>query len=534
VLIYRAMFEVADPTFAASDAPTRFESWLANKLRNEHDPAGGELATNGVRFDWSAIADSDADLSAFRGHLYEDRGAEQVRTTFTAATPADGAPLVWTDVERWTADQFSQGWIPYAPRLVTTILQNYDCSDSGIGLRAAVEVINRDDVDDLLRRLFDPARTVPIVVVSPTKWERDNDITPAFARATELYRRLAGVALVVTLGQGATSALSRAMVDAISSSYDVHSGAVRTYLPGLGSPGDYPRRHRLVPFHRLEGRPPETAARLISLPLVQASCLQQPPAVWQEATPKLKAFVSGAETGKDMEELVNLAEQERDAALADAAESNARRAEDRETTDELLASLDTLQRRISYLETELSKQDPTALYRQPNEEIFEPEWCEEVAQHIGDLPDLAVSGDIATAAGELDVHADSASWARKSWRALRALNAYAEDKLAGKASGWDFKLWCAQSGNVAVIPGSWVAMHETATTDNNPKFRRLRTLPVDKRISASGTVYMPAHIKIEQGGTPCPRIHFHDDLDGATAKIHIGWFGDHLDSGAKS
>lgn len=38
---------------------------------------------------------------------------------------------------------------------------------------------------------------------------------------------------------------------------------------------------------------------------------------------------------------------------------------------------------------------------------------------------------------------------------------------------------------------------------------------------------MPAHIKLEKGGSPSPRIHFHDDTDGATGEIHVGWFGPH-------
>jgi hypothetical protein len=45
---------------------------------------------------------------------------------------------------------------------------------------------------------------------------------------------------------------------------------------------------------------------------------------------------------------------------------------------------------------------------------------------------------------------------------------------------------------------------------------------------------MEEHIKIEPGGTPCPRIYYYDDTRGVTKKIHVGWFGDHLDSRAKS
>ncbi len=504
MLIYRSMLEVADTELATSGAPEYFGAWLASKLRRDHDPAGGELGRDGTRYEWSAVTDTDDDASAFRGHLYEDRGNEQVRLTFSAASPANGAAVAWIDVERWTTDHFSPGWIPYAPALVSTVLDRAECAIAGTAMPPAVEVVGRGDVDDLLRRLFDPSRTVPIVVVSPTKSERDNDVAPTLARADELQRRLAGVAIVATLGPGATSALSLAMHDAVGVSFDVHSGAVRTYLPGLGLPGDQPRRHRVVPFHRLEGRPPETAARLISLPLVQAACLRPPPPSWRETTGQLSAFVTTPGADADLDELLAVAEKERDEALAEVADALARRAEERETNDELLASQDLMERRIAYLEGELAKQDPGALYGHADEDIFEPEWCEEVAQHIPDLSQLATASDLAAPAGDLDVHADNASWARKAWRALRALQAYAEDKLAGKAEGWDFKLWCEHSGSAAAIPASWVAMHESDSTDNNARFRRLRTLPVDSRVDASGSVYMPATSRSRRAAPPAP------------------------------
>ncbi|GAA1636990.1 hypothetical protein [Actinoplanes couchii] len=41
-------------------------------------------------------------------------------------------------------------------------------------------------------------------------------------------------------------------------------------------------------------------------------------------------------------------------------------------------------------------------------------------------------------------------------------------------------------------------------------------------------LHRPAHLKIQQGGSPCPRIHFHDDSGGTTGRIHVGYVGDHL------
>ena len=84
------------------------------------------------------------------------------------------------------------------------------------------------------------------------------------------------------------------------------------------------------------------------------------------------------------------------------------------------------------------------------------------------------------------------------------------------------------------VPKSWIGRHESQLTKSRARFRDLRTLPVAVEVDASGKVLMEEHVKIEQGGRPAPRIHFFDDTGGASGKVHIGWFGDHLDSPAKS
>jgi len=67
----------------------------------------------------------------------------------------------------------------------------------------------------------------------------------------------------------------------------------------------------------------------------------------------------------------------------------------------------------------------------------------------------------------------------------------------------------------------------------NPRFVDLRALPVAKEVDPSGEILMLPHIRIEQGGSPAPRIRFHDDTAGKTGKIHVGWLGAHFDSSAK-
>jgi hypothetical protein len=532
-LIYRSLVQVADEDFLERTRGL-FDAWASKKVGTMVTCAEeGAVEHKGVAYEFGSTADADAETAGLRARLYEDRGEEQVRLTVTALS-ADGQRWLWTDVERWTEAAYDPSWIPYAPRLVVDVLKTLDAHAAGVRLPSGVETFGRDAVDDLVDKLFDEDRSVPVVVVSPTREEREDDIRPCLARADELQRRLTGVALIATLAPGATGTLSKALTDRLGPDWDVHSGAVRTYLPGLGAEGDARRRHRFVPYRRLAGRPPDTAARLIAVPLVQASCLQPPPTIWRDRVRRLPAF-AGATADADLDELLGEAEAERDLAIAAQEVAELRLAEDRETVDEVMGQLERLTRRVAYLESELEKTNAAALHTQPAEGPFDPDFCEEVAEHAAEtLPLVGIGDGVLAAAANLDVHTDCGSWARKAWRCLQALQAYAETKAAGDAQGWDFKRFCEQSGHPAVIPASWVAPGESKTTDTNKTFRALRTLPVPADIDDSGALYMPAHIRVEKGGTPCPRIHFHDDTDGTTGKIHVGWFGDHLDSRAKS
>ncbi len=136
-----------------------------------------------------------------------------------------------------------------------------------------------------------------------------------------------------------------------------------------------------------------------------------------------------------------------------------------------------------------------------------------------------------THADDLDTHV-SASWAKRAWRAFKAMDVYATAKANGGFEG-NFRDYC-DAGGPDAIPVTWIALSESESTDNNDRFRQLRTLPLDEAACGDKKTYMPAHIKIEQGGYPAPRIHFYDDTGGPTGKVHIGYFGVHLDNKSKN
>ena len=142
--------------------------------------------------------------------------------------------------------------------------------------------------------------------------------------------------------------------------------------------------------------------------------------------------------------------------------------------------------------------------------------------------DRLVIGSTKDAAAGLDVHGKAELWAIKLWPALVALNAYAHSRRSGEWSN-SFLAWCQEppSGKPAV-PATWIALKESETTNTMPKLRDARTFPVPQAVDGSRRIYMPAHVKVQQGGTPCPRVHFHDDAGGVTGKIYVGYIGDHL------
>ena len=134
------------------------------------------------------------------------------------------------------------------------------------------------------------------------------------------------------------------------------------------------------------------------------------------------------------------------------------------------------------------------------------------------IPDSAIE-----TIGEIDAAEEHQAWGRSTWRALRALDAYARD--AGTAAG--FWSWCA-SGHQHAWPATTkkLALNDSDTAMQT--FGDDRRFGVDPRVDPSGEIVMEAHCKIaEGGGSLSPRVYFHDDTKGATGLIHVGFIGPH-------
>jgi hypothetical protein len=352
---------------------------------------------------------------------------------------------------------------------------------------------------------------------------------PVLERASELNRRLIGIAPVVVLGPGAVSAFSRGMHAELGKEFDVFGGSVRTYLPGI-TPTDSPRRHRFIPFHRIRGRPPRVTADIVAAAIQRGACAQSPPPLWRE---RLRPLLEppGASDDDIEAELLHLEEErEQERALRTRAEETLE--SERETAAGTERENDDLRRRVTWLERRFQELGTPVEATPAEDNLFDPDFCGDVPPEVAaSLPGIVFPETQWTYADDLDTHV-SASWAKRAWRAFRAMDAYATAKRERTFDG-NFRDYCDE-GRPDAVPVTWIALSESESTDNNDRFRQLRTLPLDETVCGDDRLYMPAHIKIEQGGYPAPRIHFHDDTGGPTGKVHVGYFGIHLDNKSKN
>jgi hypothetical protein len=512
--------------------------------------------------------------------LFQDENSEEQLFEFDPAADWPTTPWVWVDLEHHRGE--TGGVVrPGSPRLVRDLLAAVEGTDGSLPLTSDLLDITAGHVDELGGWLFDAARRVPVIVFTPDPKAAEEQ----HRFATRLARDVAGVAVVVRLPDPAAAA---AFSRSVGPHLQVYGGAMRTYLPGLTSQELFPRRHRVLSAATMRAlrsrsanavrdqvlglstrRPAPSSYPLVRRVLARGSVERTAaeqrrrtatpqPALFPEPAGQT-LFDLGAETQKQLtpEPLDNpLPRTDQTLRLRDAAAEiemlyaeidglTGRLGEDQAVLDYVRTERDVvtidlndserdnerLQARVRWLESELAQHQQHLTGVEPPAEFALPaipssvvEVLEYAAQY---LPHLAI-GATADAAAGLDVHPRAELWALKIWRALAALNSYAGARESG-GGGNTFLAWCMEPPSGAqAVPATWVALNESETTNTMPKLREARTFAVPRAVNAAGRLYMPAHVKIQQGGTPCPRIHFYDDSGGTTGKVYVGYVGDHL------
>ena len=159
------------------------------------------------------------------------------------------------------------------------------------------------------------------------------------------------------------------------------------------------------------------------------------------------------------------------------------------------------------------------------------ESCAEVLEFARELlPNIDIQAN-PRPVEELDSHELAREWAVSAWRMLVAVNDYVDSKKDRKFEGNLYAYATSPPLRAKRIMSKRVAMQESESTATDRETVRERTFSVPKSIDQSGKIFMPAHLKVSNGGY-YPRVHFYDDSRGSTGKVIIGYFGKHLGTGS--
>ena len=442
-----------------------------------------------------------------------------VKTSLTAME-VSGKNFVWIDKDRWLVGPFGSIESVEIPDLVGMVLHQCKCRIGNLSPTVEPVFVAENEATELIQTLFDPDRHLPLALAQPGPFDSQED----FARKCALLQdRLLGLASVQILHRDAADQVNRAVGELLK----VGPGVVRSFMPGLLSSEDDPKRHRSIPGN-IFARSPSSAATRLQRPLVARATSQPLPRSYTELVATAPGFPEHVQQGD--EELVDelISHELMLTSIEDELSTTKFLLElTTEEFDEASRDLENSQARVAWLETALRKHgDETANKPTPEGVVDNIESCRDAVDRARQfLPSLDIA-DTDQLVDELDSCPRSAIWGRKSWQALQTLDEFAQMKLAGEFDG-NFYEFCRDGIADPGIATSWVAMKESESVDNDARLKSARMFPIvqdDEEVD----VYMCAHIKVDQVGNPVPRIHFYDNCDGPTKKIHIGYFGKHL------
>ncbi len=156
-----------------------------------------------------------------------------------------------------------------------------------------------------------------------------------------------------------------------------------------------------------------------------------------------------------------------------------------------------------------------------------PSTFADVFAAAGRLNGVILTDDAPDQVSPLVAMPKAASWARRTWGILTALDAYSAAREAGHFAG-NFRDYLEAAAHPP-LPPNQVILRESQALRTNRRFRAARVFPVPTEIHPDGEVMFEAHARIDPGGSyPAPRLYFLDDTNGPTGKVHVGYMGPHL------
>lgn len=521
---YRAIWQ--DQRFDLIDSGfSTCQAWLDSKGLDVVLPQRGVAEAGAHEISVDRVAsDSDPHVEALRIRLTEVRniGGSENRWTTTSHWMKDGTHgWVWIDLE-WISDDISTPRYVYAPGLARRQLvkRELDTPTDNLGPEP-VRVESDVDINDLLERLYQPGRSVPLVLYSFDDQISANEYDQ---RVSWVARRLTGCADVRML-TARTQNRFHEQADLVNMS--VFDGAVRIYLPAIDSYDPQPWKHRYI-LRRYLPSDPRLASNRIVDQVLRRTIAQKPPQVYldtirplflaQNRDWEVYAMELDDENIRLREEIERLQtekvdiQDEKDLMMEEAMEG------------ERIAN--KLMYRINVLRQELRIVGVSPeVIEQKVREVPLPVSCSEAIVQARELERVVIHDDAPREIGRLDSDEDSSLWGKRMYRFLLALEAYAKAK-SEDFSG-NFMTWCVDSGSDHSIPSKFVALGESETVRKNRSLMQHRIFPVAPSVDSAGKMEMTAHLKVVAGGgMHIPRIYFHDDTMNS-GQIHVGFIGPH-------
>ncbi|MEV4488383.1 hypothetical protein AB0J61_11320 [Micrococcus luteus] len=517
-ILYRAVWS---DTTASDQALTveRLKSCVAGWIQETPDPA--PLVEGQSEFDVSQGRHRQVFLRTVSPQAFEVRVADQTpgdltewTTVIRVVTDEDG---VHTLVElSMSSDDLARRVSIGRPRIVRELLEVAEKPQlGGSALFSGPLPMPENGITILTDMLANPARSLPIIVCAEPNCGHDGSW---LRTARRIASRVEGVAVVITLDLSAVAAFRSAF-----GHLAIWDGGVRVYTPGIVTKDSDGWRHRYYVRSRLEESTESTIDRIV-YSVAQLSTRRRVPGVFrvfreQSGLPAdaLDGMIPASELTDAREQWefnLEVARDEQSSLERELASASGHLTRLREA---LIA------RRLTDLLWGTQHEDAASIPDEVQDtseavlaaQLYLSEWLATPVSAIRELEDI-------------DTAPEAYNWGNKTWRGLRALAAYAEDR----AEGWDkggFWEWCA-SGPLLGWPATpkKLSMTESESVQNNDKLSRMRVFKVDSAVHPSGEVMMLAHLKIsEGGGNLAPRVYFYDDTNGSTKKVHVGLVGPH-------
>lgn len=129
----------------------------------------------------------------------------------------------------------------------------------------------------------------------------------------------------------------------------------------------------------------------------------------------------------------------------------------------------------------------------------------------------------------LSRHPKHKVWAKKTWKILRALDHYSQQRNSGIEGIGNFRSWLENSDHPDFNPVQ-VNLDESSSVRNSKRFSQSRCITVPTSIDPSGVGWFGAHVRVDSGGSaPAPRLHFLDQTEDSGLVV-VGYIGPHLDN----